>query len=106
LFCRREKDSEEEYGNPENEYKTREDEYGTLEEEEYGSREDGSENKYGALEEDSEDEYGSPEEDSILKKEGFIEQVLIWKGSMLRLAGNDIVHYFHEKHIPTHTCFQ
>nr|YP_010547363.1 RNA polymerase beta'' subunit [Acrachne racemosa]UYL23344.1 RNA polymerase beta'' subunit [Acrachne racemosa] len=73
----REKDSEEEYGNPENEYKTREDKYGTLEEEEYGSREDGSENEYGALEEDSEedseDEYGSPEEDSILKKEGFIE---------------------------------
>nr|QCO74635.1 RNA polymerase beta' subunit [Cleistogenes sp. BM-2019] len=72
-----EKDSEEEYGNPENEYKTREDEYGTLEEEEYGSREDGSENEYGALEEDSEEdseeEYGSPEEDSILKKEGFIE---------------------------------
>jgi hypothetical protein len=25
---------------------------------------------------------------------------------MLRLAGDDIVHYFHEKHIPTHTCFQ
>nr|YP_010548812.1 RNA polymerase beta'' subunit [Sporobolus diandrus]UYL25050.1 RNA polymerase beta'' subunit [Sporobolus diandrus] len=72
-----EKDSEEEYGNPENESKTREDKYGTLEEEEYGSREDGSENEYGALEEDSEedseDEYGSPEDDSILKKEGFIE---------------------------------
>nr|YP_010548899.1 RNA polymerase beta'' subunit [Sporobolus fertilis]UYL25137.1 RNA polymerase beta'' subunit [Sporobolus fertilis] len=71
-----EKDSEEEYGNPENESKTREDKYGTLEEEEYGSREDGSENEYGALEEDSEedseDEYGSPEDDSILKKEGFI----------------------------------
>nr|YP_010547448.1 RNA polymerase beta'' subunit [Bouteloua dactyloides]UYL23429.1 RNA polymerase beta'' subunit [Bouteloua dactyloides] len=72
-----EKDSEEKYGSPENEYKTREGEYGTLEEEEYGIREDGSENEYEALEEDSEedseDEYGSPEEDSILKKEGFIE---------------------------------
>nr|YP_009245845.1 RNA polymerase beta' subunit [Bouteloua gracilis]AMB35742.1 RNA polymerase beta' subunit [Bouteloua gracilis] len=72
-----EKDSEEKYGNPENEYKTREGEYGTLEEEEYGIREDGSENEYEALEEDSEedseDEYGSPEEDFILKKEGFIE---------------------------------
>jgi hypothetical protein len=31
---------------------------------------------------------------------------LIRHGSMLRLAGDDIVHYFHEKHIPTHTCFQ
>jgi hypothetical protein len=33
-------------------------------------------------------------------------QVLIQHGSMLRLRGQDIVHYFHKKHILTHTCFQ